>query len=141
MKYTLTIDEAIEQLQKAKEQIGGNNILILRLPLIGLWTNVTGLSVVSADDDDPDNKWVDVKVRMYAERDHPVETLLEKYALIFCGFDCDMCYDYECHDPNNSDLTAKAAKEKGWISVIEGDKWIALCPKCKGILKQENGFP
>lgn len=59
-KITLTIDEAIEQLQNAKEQIGGDSVLILRLPTVGLWTNVVALPVVVADND-PSNQWVDVK--------------------------------------------------------------------------------
>lgn len=62
MKFTLTIDEAIEKLQKLKEQLGGNNVLILSLPSHGLWTNVIDLVVETADND-PTNQWVGVIVR------------------------------------------------------------------------------
>lgn len=62
IKYTLSIDEAIEKLVKLREQLGGESVLILRMPNDEIYTNVTDLVVATADDD-PKNQWVDVIVR------------------------------------------------------------------------------
>ena len=55
----------------------------------------------------------------------------ENVALIYVGFDCDQCLAYECADPNNHEVTAKAAKEKGWQVTPKDDDWSILCPMCK----------
>lgn len=71
--------------------------------------------------------------------DEKEETEFEKFALIYCGFDCDVCGDYECADPSDFKKTAKAAEEKGWGVTPDGfGEWKVRCPNHKLDLKNEN---
>jgi hypothetical protein len=55
----------------------------------------------------------------------------EEAALIYCGFDCDRCMKYECANPENYQVTAREAKNKGWFLERKGEGWLTLCPSCK----------